>query len=945
MKSFGKSLGVRLAIGGATILSGVYAAALAQKDRQDQSESWSSDLPSLGQPVTPIEGQVPVSELQDAPPSLASMAADAFQSSRQPESDGAFSNATLGDSDGSVQLVQHTEPVDTGMELPASLGEPAADPPSVETPDWTLPNNTDGSAPATDSSAPSMTFPGSDVSPTPAATTMGAPVAVGGESPAMDLPVDLGPSVDAGPAVQTGPGLGAPSFNAGPSANLGPATDLAGDQGAGSGLPNAQLQTSPDMQFYAEDDVQYLSTGPEFEQPNAGTNNASIGAAAITGAAAGAFAGAVAEDVLDAGSAVVGAGEPANSLRSDQAGVNALRSGVTTEAPAMPGLAQQDPSFGQSVQTFDQTNAATPSATPNPPNFPEAGQSVMGNVTFSDPTPAPTTNAAVGSQGDYQAGDYRATGTPNAPQARIASLPSHSDPGYAADPSMQNIQGNQGYPQTQDIQSNPGYAQSSPGYPQPMQQPSGALPIQPDATFDAPGERRLEGAQTPSVIIQKRAPAEVKVGKPAAFVIQVQNVGSVEALNVQVHDRIPAGMRLVDASPNPVQQGGLLVWQLGAMPAGDERTLTMQLVPEQEGELGSVARVSFEAAASVRTVATRPELRVSQRAPETVLIGQQLEIELEVSNPGSGEATGVVLQEDVPEGLDHPKGRKLDNALGNLAPGEIRKQVLRLRAVAPGVIQNTIRLSGDDGLAAEHTVSVQVVAPDLRVELKGPNKRYLERQTTYQLDVANAGTADATNVELSVQLARGFTFVSTDFEGQYDPSRHAVFWSLAQLPAGQSGSVPLTLLPVEEGEQAIVIDARADLGVTAHSERKMSVEGFAELNFEITNPGGPIEVGAETVYQVRVTNKGSKPDTNIRVQLQLPQGLELISADSEAGTDGRGLIAFQPRASLAPGEELSYKLRLRGTGPGTHLVKAVVVSDQNTVPVTKEESSKVYTDQ
>ncbi len=95
-------------------------------------------------------------------------------------------------------------------------------------------------------------------------------------------------------------------------------------------------------------------------------------------------------------------------------------------------------------------------------------------------------------------------------------------------------------------------------------------------------------------------------------------------------------MRLIDASPAPVQQGNLLLWQLGAMQAGDERTVTMQLIPEQEGELGSVARVSFEAAASVRTISTRPELKIVQRVPEHgVLIGQQLEIELEISNPGT----------------------------------------------------------------------------------------------------------------------------------------------------------------------------------------------------------------------------------------------------------------------------------------------------------------------
>ncbi|TWU51131.1 DUF11 domain-containing protein [Rubripirellula reticaptiva] len=542
-------------------------------------------------------------------------------------------------------------------------------------------------------------------------------------------------------------------------------------------------------------------------------------------------------------------------------------------------------------------------------------------------TPAPRTMSMAAAPPAYESApaardQYADQLAAQAPPARMASLPS----GYDTAPT--------------------GYAQPETGYqPQAFAQPAGAIAIDPNSVVDSPGDRRLDGVQTPSVVIHKRAPSQVTVGKPASFVIQVQNVGAVEALDVNVHDRIPAGMRLVDASPAPVQQGSLLMWQLGAMPAGDERTLTMQLIAETEGELGSTARVSFEAAASVRTISTRPELKIVQRAPDKVLIGQQLEIELEFSNPGTGPAANVSLQEDVPSGLEHPKGRQLDNLIGTLAPGETRSQILRLKAVSPGMIQNVIRLVSEDGLTAEHAINVEVVAPQLAIQMTGPSRRYLERQATYQLEVANTGTADATNVEIAVQLDRGFTFVSTDYEGHYDPSRHSVIWSLAMLQAGKSGSVPLTLLPVEVGERAITIDARADLGVVAKSERAVSVEGIAELSFQIVNPGGPIELGAESSYEITVVNSGSMADENVRVELHLPAGLELIAADGDAGTDGRGLVAFQPRAQLLPGAEMKHRVRVRGVAPGTHLVKAVVVSNHANKPVSKEESTLVYADQ
>lgn len=466
-----------------------------------------------------------------------------------------------------------------------------------------------------------------------------------------------------------------------------------------------------------------------------------------------------------------------------------------------------------------------------------------------------------------------------------------------------------------------------------------------EVVLNEPGDRRLDGMQSPSIVIHKRAPEQVKVGKPATFVIQVQNVGGVEALDVQVHDRVPAGMRLVDATPQPQMQGDLMLWQLGALEPGGERTISMQLVPEAEGELGSVARVTFEAAASVRTFSTRPALKITQRAPQQVLIGQQLEIELEVSNPGTGVATGVILQADVPDGFEHPKGRELDNLIGTLAPGETRRQVLRMRAVAPGNVQNQVRLVADDELTASDSVVIEVVAPQLAIELEGPTRRFLERQATYQINIANVGSAEASNVEIVAYLDRGFSFVGTEFQGQYDASRHAVYWSLAELPVDARGAVPLTLLPIEQGERAIRLEARGDLNLIARHEKKVSIDALAELTFSITDDADPIEVGSTATYEIRIINRGSGDDADVKLKLQLPPGLELVSSESDASTDGRGMVIFAPQTVMAARSETVHRVRVKGTAPGTHVVKAIVASREAPVAVTKEESTTVYADE
>ncbi|MEP6169059.1 MAG: hypothetical protein ABJ208_10160, partial [Rhodopirellula bahusiensis] len=235
-------------------------------------------------------------------------------------------------------------------------------------------------------------------------------------------------------------------------------------------------------------------------------------------------------------------------------------------------------------------------------------------------------------------------------------------------------------------------------------------------------------------------------------------------------------------------------------------------------------------------------------------------------------------------------------------------------------------------------------APAIDVRLTGPGLRFLERQATYEVELINRGTAPATNVEIIARLDRGFTFVGTENAGYYDPNRHAVLWSVASLPPGKPAKVPLTLLPVEEGEQAIQLEASADLNSRATSESTVRVESQAELSFSISDLADPIEQGAETTYEIRVQNTGSRNDSNVQVRLMVPRGMEVLGADAEVRPDGQGGMVFAPENELPAGSELTYRIRVRGDAADTHLVKAIVTSDQSPKPVTKEESTMVYAD-
>ena len=110
----------------------------------------------------------------------------------------------------------------------------------------------------------------------------------------------------------------------------------------------------------------------------------------------------------------------------------------------------------------------------------------------------------------------------------------------------------------------------------------------------------------------------------------------------------------------------------------------MQLVPTAEGEIGSVATVHFDADASARSLATQPKLVVETVGTERAQIGDTVKLSITVSNPGSGMATGVVLEEHIPAGLQHPAGSELEYNVGNLRPGESRRLDLQLVAKRAG---------------------------------------------------------------------------------------------------------------------------------------------------------------------------------------------------------------------------------------------------------------------
>ncbi|MGQ9505211.1 MAG: hypothetical protein ACUVQG_10650 [Thermogutta sp.] len=461
-----------------------------------------------------------------------------------------------------------------------------------------------------------------------------------------------------------------------------------------------------------------------------------------------------------------------------------------------------------------------------------------------------------------------------------------------------------------------------------------------------PGDPSLEGPQTPQITIQKILPEEVQVGKPAIFRMVVRNSGAITIPKAEIHDPIPWGIRVLRTNPSAAQGSqGTLVWTVGPLKPGDETVLEIEVMPLQEGEIGSVTTVLLHAQASARTKCTRPQLVVKTQVPPQVMLNDQVPVTITVSNTGSGVATNVVLEEHVPPELRHPAGNELENALGDLKPRESRQVQLKLEAVRAGNAVNRLIARADGNLRVEDQATIQVLAPQIEVTVDGPSRRFLDREAIYQIAITNRGTAPAKNVRLTASLPAGLQFLRANNAGSYDPTTHSAQWLLAELPVGRTGTVELAVNPIAAGEQELVCGVQDDLGLTSEKRLTVLVEGISALHFQVADTKDPIAVAMETTYEIRVVNQGTKEATNVQVMAVFPEGIQPLAGEGPVPHTVNGNeVLFGKLNRLAPKAEAIFRIRCRASSPGDQRVRVQILSDDIRLPITKEESTQVYSD-
>lgn len=448
---------------------------------------------------------------------------------------------------------------------------------------------------------------------------------------------------------------------------------------------------------------------------------------------------------------------------------------------------------------------------------------------------------------------------------------------------------------------------------------------------------------TSAVLLEKEIPAEVIKGQPFEYLLVVQNLTDRDLENVRLTDTVPAGLSVESREPVANVAGDLATWDLGTLAARATKTVKVQAIANTLEDFETCATVEYESrlCAMVRVIA--PALDIVITAPEEGLSSDPFEVTVTVTNTGSGDAKGVRVVEELPEGLTTLSGQsRIVMDFGTLEGGQSESKSVRLRAAQGGAFTQTATAEASSGLSATATpVTTMLREPQLSIRMTGDAEVRAGRPYAAQVVLSNTGDGISEETALLVNLPQGVRAV-TFTEGGKDTAS-GITWEVGSLAPGESRVFDMRLRAPEEG--VLVTEAVASSRSSNEQAATLRTElaGLAALGLSVSDESDLIPVGEDVTYLIVVENEGSADDTNIAVSAVIEEGIEVVQADGDSSTTVEGnTIRFDTIPVLTPGQTVELRVTVRSTVELDSRFQVSVVSDTKTRPISQTESTDFF---
>jgi len=341
-------------------------------------------------------------------------------------------------------------------------------------------------------------------------------------------------------------------------------------------------------------------------------------------------------------------------------------------------------------------------------------------------------------------------------------------------------------------------------------------------------------------------------------------------------------------------------------------------------------------------------------APERAPVGRLVKFRVNSRNTLREAIEDVRVVCELQSGLEFPgfDTTELTAATPRLEAGESKQWELSLQSIRGGSLCCVFRLfHGGAGESAviERKICIEFVEQQFAIEVIGPERRVEGGRAEYVLVIGNPSQERRERVR--VQMSYDKALVLRESTEDVENGAAGLIWNLGGLDPGETRQLQAEFECQTAARRAcIAVEVAADGLTPDRTEACLEIAPPGNvLDIQLSDRVEPIGVGRRGQYDMSVRNIGVNDARNVRIELQIPQEVELLSATLTirgAAVDGQytlrdGRLVFDTIERFRRDETIEGVIEIEAKQAGRVEMKASVTSSSEPTPATTAEPTLI----